>query len=245
MWPWPSLPEQMFQMAFLLFIENICATLFWNPCIIVEVMARTSSIYDLIIWSSSLILTFKIPEQTFQMAFQILKENNCAKLFWNPCINVEVTAQTRSIYDHFIIWLSHVTLTFTTWTNVSNGISTLHWEHLCHIILKSMHNCRSYGSNKLHLWPYSLIFKFDLDLQNTWTNFSNGISNPQGEQLCKIILKSMHKCRSDGPDTLNLCPIYHLTFKYDLDLQPTWKNVSTDTSSHHRQQLRQIILKRA
>ena len=27
---------------------------------------------------------------------------------------------------------------------------------------------------------------------------------PQGEQLCRIILKCMHKCRSYGPDKLNL-----------------------------------------
>ena len=38
--------------------------------------------------------------------------NNCAKLFWNQHINVEVMAQTSSNYDHFIIWPSSVTLTF-------------------------------------------------------------------------------------------------------------------------------------
>ena len=29
------------------------------------------------------------------MALLLLKENNCAKLFWNPCINVEVMARTN------------------------------------------------------------------------------------------------------------------------------------------------------
>ena len=38
--------------------------------------------------------------------------NNCAKLFWKPSINVEFMALTRSIYDHFNIWPSSVTLTF-------------------------------------------------------------------------------------------------------------------------------------
>ena len=38
--------------------------------------------------------------------------------------------------------------------------------------------------------------------------------------MCNIILKSMHRCRSYGPDKLNLEPFYHLTFKCDLDLQP-------------------------
>ena len=34
--------------------------------------------------------------------------------------------------------------------------------------------------------------------------FSNGTTAPQGEHLCKISLKSMHKCRSYGPDEPNL-----------------------------------------
>ena len=29
-------------------------------------------------------------------------------------------------------------------------------------------------------------------------------SPPQGQQLCKIILKSMHKCTCYGPDKLNI-----------------------------------------
>ena len=46
-------------------------------------------------------------------------------------------------------------------------------------------------------WPfYCLTFKCDLDVQLTWTNVSN-------EQLCQIILKSMHKCRSNGLYELN------------------------------------------
>ena len=40
-------------------------------------------------------LTFNLPEQIFQMALLLLIENNCAKSFWNPCINVEVMAHTN------------------------------------------------------------------------------------------------------------------------------------------------------
>ena len=40
----------------------------------------------------------------------------------------------------------------------------------------------------------------------------------------------MDKCRSYGPDKLNFWPFYHLAFKYDFDLQPTWINVSNDTA---------------
>ena len=103
-----------------------------------------------------------------------------------------------------------------------------------------MPKCTSYDN----LWPFNnLTFKCDLDLLPTWTNISNGTSTPQGEQLCQIILNSTHKCTSDGPCKLSLWPFYHLTFKCDLDLQPTWTNVQSGTSTPQGQQLCQIILK--
>ena len=72
-------------------------------------MARTSSIYDhFIIWPSSVTLAFNLTEQMFQMTLLLLKENNWAILFWNPCINVEDVARTSSI-----IWPSVVTLIFS------------------------------------------------------------------------------------------------------------------------------------
>ena len=107
-----------------------------------------------------------------------------------------------------------------------------------------MHICRSYGPDKLKLWPLChLTFKCDLDLQPTWANVSTGTSAFQREQLCHIILKPMHKCRSYGPDKLKLWPFCHMTFKWDLDPQPTWTNVSTGTSSCQGEQLYHIILK--
>ena len=170
-----------------------------------------------------------------------------------------------------------------TWTNLSN-------EKMFQIILKSMHKCRSYGQYKLNLWPlyYNLTFKWDLDLQLTLTNVSNGTSTPQGEQLCQIILKFMHKCTCYildiwpssvnltfnlpeqmfhwhfyfsrkqlcqmilkfmhkctiyGPEKLSLWPFHHWTFNCDLDLQPTWTNVSVCTYTPQGQQLCHIILK--
>ena len=50
-----------------------------------------------------------------------------------------------------------------------------------------------------------------------WPWPSTYLNNVSNEQLCQIILKSMHKCRSYDPDTLNLWPSYNLTFKSDLD----------------------------
>ena len=64
-----------------------------------------------IIWPSSVTLTFNVHAQMFQTTLLLLKDNNYAKLFRNPCLTVQVMAQTISTYDHFIIWLSSVTLT--------------------------------------------------------------------------------------------------------------------------------------
>ena len=45
------------------------------------------------------------------------------------------------------------------------------------------------------MWPSSVTLTFNLP-----KNVSNGTSPPKGQQLCQIILKAMHKCRSYGPD---------------------------------------------
>ena len=106
----------------------------------------------------------------------------------------------------------------------------------------TMHKFTSYGPDKLNLWPfYHLTFKCDLDLQPTWTNVSNGTSPPRGQQLCKIILKSMHKCTSYGLDKLNLWPFWILFDPSDLDLKPTWKNYSNGTSPPWGQQLQKLF----
>ena len=44
-----------------------------------------------------------VVEQMFQMTLLLVKENDCANLFRNPCINIQVMARTSAIYDHFII----------------------------------------------------------------------------------------------------------------------------------------------
>ena len=76
-------------------------------------MALTSSVYDHIdLYSTPMILTFNLPEKMFQMALLLLEDNNCAKLVKNACINVQVMARTSSIYDHFDLYLTPVTLTF-------------------------------------------------------------------------------------------------------------------------------------
>ena len=93
-----------------------------------------------------------------------------------------------------------------SWQNENPHLSTSSYQYVFTYLIsrnfiKSMHKCRSYGQDKLNLWLlYHLPFKCDLDLQPTWTSVSNGTSTHQGEQLCQIILKPMHKCRSYSPD---------------------------------------------
>ena len=54
---------------------------FLNPCINVQVMAWTSSIYDHFdLKLTPVTLTFDLPEKVFQMALFLLEGNNCAKL---------------------------------------------------------------------------------------------------------------------------------------------------------------------
>ena len=93
---WPSVVTLTFNVPKQIFELNNCAKSFWNPCINVQFMALTSSIhYRFIIWSSSVTLTFNLPEHMFQMALLLLKDTNCAKLFWNPCTNVEGMTRTK------------------------------------------------------------------------------------------------------------------------------------------------------
>ena len=114
-------------MALLLLKKNNCVKLFWNPCKNIEVMTQTSWIYDhFIIWPLSMSLTCNLHEQMFQLALLLHKDSNCAKLFWNPCINVQLMSQTSSIYDHFIIWPSSVTMTFLLPEQMSHKVCTMH-----------------------------------------------------------------------------------------------------------------------
>ena len=55
-----------------------------------------------------------------------------------------------------------------------------------------------YDHFDLYLTPMTLTFNLPKK------NVSNGTSPPRGQQLRKIILKSMHKCTSYGPEKLNI-----------------------------------------
>ena len=116
-----------------------------NRCINAEVMARTSSINDSFISLYLQVWLYFQPTWTnVSIGTSTPKENNCAKLFSNPCISVQFMAQTSSFYDNFIIW--HWPSTYQ-----DKGVKwhfTPQRKQLCQTILKSMHKCACYGSDK-------------------------------------------------------------------------------------------------
>ena len=136
--------------------------------------------------------------------------NSFAKLFWNTCINIEIMAQTRSMYDHFIIWHSSVTLTFTQPEQMFQmALLLLKENNSVKPFLKSMHKCRSYGPDKLsyailsfdlHLWPWPSTY---LNKSFKWHLYSSRTPTVPN------ISKSMRKWSHFGLDKHILWPFYH------------------------------------
>ena len=120
-----------------------------NPCINVEVMARTSSIYDhVIIWPSSVSLTFNLPEQMFQMALLLLKEILCKIILKSMHKYRNYGPDKLSLWPFYDLTFKCDLDLQQTPKNVSNGTSSPRGQHLCRIILKSMHKCTTYGPDK-------------------------------------------------------------------------------------------------
>ena len=167
-------------------------------------MARQSQFMTIcLIWPSSVTLTFNLPEQLFQMALLLLKENNCAKLFRNSCINVQVMAPGFSLrggrrpkrLPQTIFWPPQILFwAFKCIQMLKNWLPQTDFWPLTKILIENpVARASSIYDHLNHL-----SFKFDLDLQPNWTNVSFCTSTPQGQ----IILKSMCKCTSYDPDKL-------------------------------------------
>ena len=148
---------------------------------------------------------FNIHEQMCQMALLLFKKNDCAKLFWNPCINVQIMAWTSSICDHFTIWPSNVTLTFNQPKQMFKMALLLLKENTCAklfwnpcINVQVMARTSSINDHFI-IWPSSVTLTFNLPKQM----FQMELLLLKENICAKIILKSMHKCTSYGPDKLN------------------------------------------
>ena len=63
--------------------------------------------------------------------------------------------------------------------------------------LKTAESCSEQGQFK------HLTCNYDLDLGCIKRNFLLDTSTYQGEQVCKVILKSIDKCKSGAPDKVN------------------------------------------
>ena len=110
-------------------------------------------------------LTLDLSQQTFRMTLVLIKYNNCAKLFSNLSINVEVMHWTRSIL------LFDLQLWPWPWTCItiiiSHDTSTHQEEQLCQVIFKSIHKCRSYAPDKVNfvVWPSNVNLTLDISQQ--------------------------------------------------------------------------------
>ena len=105
-----NLLEQMFQMAILLFKENKCAKSFWNPCINLQDMAQTNSIFDhFISWPPSVTLTFNLPQQMFHMALLPQGEQLCQSIlkFMHKCTSY-VPNKSRQMQTHIMLACMHI-----------------------------------------------------------------------------------------------------------------------------------------
>ena len=163
-----NLPKKCFKWHFSSSRTTTVQNYFWNPCINVQVMAWTSSIYDHFdLYLTPVTLTFNLPEKKWH--FFSLRTPTVQNYFWNPCINVQVMAQTSSIYDHFDLYLTPVTLTFNLPEKMFQMALLLLKDNNCaKLFLKFMHKCTSYGLDKLNIWPFWPLFDpCDLDLQPT------------------------------------------------------------------------------
>ena len=173
----------------------------------------------------------------FQIALLLLKERTCAKWFWNQSINVEEMARTSSIFYHFIISSSSVTLNFNLLEQMfqMNNCAKLFSNPFINV--KVMAQTTSIYDHFI-IWPSSVTLTCNL--------------REQMFQMALFLLKEKtcakrfwNQCINVGygPDKLNLWPFYHLIFKCDLDLLSSWTNVSNGTATPQGEQLYQIILK--
>ena len=94
------------------------------------------------------------------------KKNIYTKLFLNPRINVKVMVPTSSIYDHFIIWSSIVTLTFNLPRQRFQMALLLLQDNTCSKLFWNLFINVGLWHGQANLWPfYHLTFKCDSDLQ--------------------------------------------------------------------------------
>ena len=149
-------------------------------------------------------LTFNLPEKMFQMTLLLLQDNNCAKLFlksMHKCTSYG--PEKSSIYDHFDLYLTPVTLTFNLPEKMFQMTLLLLQDNNCaKLFLKSMHKCTSYGPEKssiydhfdLYLTPATLTFNLPEKM------FQIALVLLKDNNCAKLFLISMHKCTSYGPE---------------------------------------------
>ena len=165
------------------------------------------------------------------MALFLPKDNNCAKLFWNPCINVQVMARKSSIYDHFDLYLTPVTLTFKLHKKMFQiALFLLEDNNCADIFLKSVNKCTIYGPDKLNIcqfWP--LFDPWNLDLQPTLKCFKRHFSSSRKPTVQNYLWNS---CINVHVISLAYKTGFHLIFRF-----PAWSKrniiLTVNAQSNH------------
>ena len=123
------------------------------PCINVPVMAGTSSIYDHFdLHLTPTTLTFNIPEKNVSNGTSLSRGQQLYKIILKSMHKSTSYGRTSSIYDHFDLYLTPVTLTFNLPEKMFQMALLLLMDNNCaKLFLKSMHECTSYGQDKLNI----------------------------------------------------------------------------------------------
>ena len=95
------------------------------------------------------------------------------------------------------------------------------------------------------MWPNPFTLPNELEalagsLDKTCLRYTMEISAEQTsangiQREIKVKRQKLETVTSYGLDKLNLWPFYHLIIKCDLDLQPTWTNISNGTATQGEQ----------
>ena len=172
-------------------------------------------------------------------------------------------AWTSSIYNHFDLKLTRDLDLQPTWKIVTSGTFLSQGQQLCKFFLKSMHNCTSYGPDKLNIWPFWPLFDpCDLDLQPTRTFFQVALFLLEGNNCAKLfwnpcinvqVMARRSSIHVYDHFDLYLTPVT-LTFNLpktllDLNFQPAYKcfkwhfSSSRATTVHNRFEIHALLYK--
>ena len=174
-------------------------------------------------------------KKVFYMALLLLKYNNCAKLFWNPCINVEVMVRTNPDGRPHALTHTH-THTHIHRTKIATAMSCFTASGLDKKDTPRIPK-RSDISKNLYTFAYmSASFKL-------WTVISWKVSVMSVTTGAALDAVTMFFSTKRGGENKSYCcfiwKCVHFTFTISLEvpsghLVPKWRHIKVDATSSRR-----------